>query len=157
IAPNDAEPVEFSDPTLLVPNAKAIAAAPGHAETLVQEAAEDARMADEAKSAAATAARAAAPLAASLRKLEWRETRADAERAFAEKALAAAHGNHAKAESLKQKAAAKAADLGTQLNAAKADAKAKLDAATAGDAAAAAREATRLTGSVHKLELLKAR
>src|SRR5262245_20381056 len=76
IAPNDAEPVEFSDPTLLVPNAKAIAAAPGHAETLVQAAAEAAKMADEAKNAAATAARAAAPLAASLRKLEWLKTRA---------------------------------------------------------------------------------
>ena len=29
IAPNDAEPVEFSDPALFVPNAEAIAAAPG--------------------------------------------------------------------------------------------------------------------------------
>src|SRR6516165_7622726 len=64
IAPNDAEPVEFSDPTLLVPNAKVIAAAPGHADTLVHEAAEAAKIADEAKSAATAAARAAAPLTA---------------------------------------------------------------------------------------------
>src|SRR6202021_2053611 len=31
IAPNEAEPVEFSDPALFVPNAEAIAAAPAHA------------------------------------------------------------------------------------------------------------------------------
>ena len=49
IAPNDAEPVEFSDPALLVPNAAAIAAAPAHAETLAHEAAEAAKMADEAR------------------------------------------------------------------------------------------------------------
>src|SRR5262249_53519459 len=151
IAPNGAEPVEFSDPALLVPNAKAIAAAPGHADSLAQEADEATRIADEAKSAAATAARAAAPVMASLRKLEWLKTRADAERAFAEKAIAAAEANHAKAESLKQKAAAKAADLGTQLDVAKADAKAKLGAA-AEEAATAAREATRPTAPAHKLE-----
>ena len=59
IAPNDAEPVEFSDPALFVPNAKALAAAPARAETLAREAADAAKMADEAKSAAAIAARAA--------------------------------------------------------------------------------------------------
>ena len=53
IAPNDAEPVEFSDPGLLAPNAKAIAAAPARAETLAREASEAANTADEAKSAAA--------------------------------------------------------------------------------------------------------
>jgi lipoprotein-anchoring transpeptidase ErfK/SrfK len=53
IAPNEAEPVEFSDPALFVPNAEAVAAAPAHAETLAHEAAEAAKMADEAKSAAA--------------------------------------------------------------------------------------------------------
>ena len=31
IAPNDAEPVEFSDPVLFAPNAEAIAAAPARA------------------------------------------------------------------------------------------------------------------------------
>jgi len=157
IAPNDAEPVEFSDPALLVPNAAAIAAAPEHAETLAREAAEAAKTADEAKSAAAAAARAAAPLTASLRKLEWLKTRTDAELAFAEKVLAAAQANQARAEDLKQKAAAKAADLGTQLDAAKADGKAKLDAAPAVNAAAAARAAPRLMAPVQKLEWLKTR
>ena len=145
IAPNDAEPVEFSDPALFVPNAEAIAAAPARAETLAREAAEAAKMADEAKSAAVVAARAAAPVTASLRKLEWFKTRADAELAFAEKVLAAAKTDQAKAraEDLQQKAAAKAAELGTQFDAAKADAKSKLDAAAAAQNAAKAAEAKR--------------
>ena len=157
IAPNEAEPVEFSDPALFVPNAEAIAAAPAHAETLAHEAAEAAKMADEAKSAAAVAARAAAPLTASLRKLEWLKTRTGAELTFAEKVLAAARANQAKAEDLKQKAAAKAADLRTQLDAANADVKSKLDAASAEDAAAAAHAAAPLTASARKLEWLKTR
>ena len=90
ISPNDAAPVEFSHPALFVPNAEAIAAAPARAETLAREAAEAAKTADEAKKAAATAARETASLTASLRKLEWLKTRADAELAFADKALAAA-------------------------------------------------------------------
>jgi len=140
IAPNDAAPVEFSDPALFVPNAEAVAAAPARAETLAREAAEAAKTADEAKKAAATAARETASLTASLRKLEWLKTRADAELAFADRALASAKTDQAKAraEDLKQKAAAKAADLGTQLDAAKADAKSKLDAAAAKAAAKAA-------------------
>jgi L,D-transpeptidase catalytic domain len=157
IAPNDAEPVEFSGPALLVPNAAAIAAAPEHAETLAREAVEAAKMADEAKSAAVAAARAAAPLTAALRKLEWLKTRADAELAFAQKVLAAAQANQAKAEALKQKAAAKAAELATQLGAAKADAKSQLGAASAEDTAVAARAAAPLTASAHKLEGLKTR
>src|SRR5436190_898788 len=40
ISPDDAAPVEFSHPALFVPNAKAVAAAPGHAETLARKAAE---------------------------------------------------------------------------------------------------------------------
>ncbi len=154
IAPNDAEPVEFSGPALFVPNAAAIAAAPAHAETLAHEAAEAAKMADEAKTAAA---RAAAPLTASLRKLEWLKTRTDAELGFAEKVLAAAQANQAKAEDLKQKAAAKAADLATQLVADKADVKSKPDAASVEDAAAAARAAARLPASARKPEWLKTR
>ena len=142
ISPNDAAPVEFSHPALFVPNAKAVAAAPGHAETLAREAAEAAKKDDEAKKAAATAAREAASLTASLRKLEWLKPRADAELAFADKALAAAKTDQAKAraEELKQKAAAKAADAGTQLHRAKADAKSKLDAAGAAKDAAKAAE-----------------
>jgi lipoprotein-anchoring transpeptidase ErfK/SrfK len=142
ISPDDAAPVEFSHPALFVPNAKAVAAAPGHAETLAREAAEAAKKADEAKKAAATAAREATSLTASLRKLELLKPRADAELAFADKALAAAKTDQAKAraEQLKQKAAAKAADAGTQLHRVKADAKSKLDAAGAAKDAAKAAE-----------------
>jgi hypothetical protein len=141
IAPDDAEPVEFSHPALFVPNREAIAAAPARAETLVREAAEAAKTADEAKKAAASATRETAPLTTSLRKLEWLKTRADAELAYTDKALAAARTDQAKAraEDFKQKAAAKAAELGTQFDTAKADAKSKLDAAAAAkDAAKAA-------------------
>ena len=133
ISPNDAEPVEFSHPALFMPKAEAIAAAPAKAETLAREAAEAATTADEAKKAAAKAPRETALLTASLRKLQGLKTRADAELATADKLLAAARTDEAKAraEDLKQKAAAKTADLGTQLDAAKADAKSKLDAAAA--------------------------
>ena len=54
ISPNDAAPVEFSHPALLVPKAEAIAAASARAETLAREAAEAARAAEEAKRTAAT-------------------------------------------------------------------------------------------------------
>src|ERR1700726_3884160 len=141
ISPDNAEPVEFSHPALLVPNREAIAAAPARAEALAREAAEAAGTAVEAKKATATAARETASLTASLRKLEWLKTRADAELAYAGKALAAAKTDQAKvrAEDLKQKAAPKAAEAGTQLDTARADAKSKLDAAAAAkDAAKAA-------------------
>jgi hypothetical protein len=141
ISPNDAEPVEFTHPTLFVPNREAIAAAPARAEALAREAVEAAKVADEAKKAAAKAPRETASLTSSLRKLEGLKARADAELATADKTLAAARTEEAKAraEQLKQKAAAKAADLGTQLDTAKADAKPKLDAAAAAkDAAKAA-------------------
>src|SRR6202040_3554046 len=140
ISPNDAAPVEFSHPALFVSNAQALAAAPAKAEALAREAAEAATTADEAKKAAATAARETASLTASLRKLQWLKTRADAELAFADRALAAAKTDQAKAraEDLKQKAAAKAAEVGTQLDTARADAKSKPDAAAAKDAAKAA-------------------
>jgi len=133
ISPNDAEPVEFSHKAQFVPNREAIAAAPAKAEALAREAAEAAKTADEAKKAAASATRETASLTSSLRKLEWLKTRADAELAYADKALAAAKTDEAKAraEDLKQKAAAKSADLGTQLGTAKADAKSKLDTAAA--------------------------
>src|SRR6266516_3455850 len=142
ISPNDAAPVEFSHPALFVPNAEAAAAAPARAEPLAREAAEGAKTADEAKKAAATAAREAASLTASLRKLEWLKPRADAELAFADKALATAKTDQAKAraEELKQKAAANAAEAGTQLDRAKAEAKSKLDAAAAAKDAAKAAE-----------------
>jgi lipoprotein-anchoring transpeptidase ErfK/SrfK len=141
ISPDNAEPVEFSHPALFVPKAEAIAAAPAKAEALPREAAEAAKAADEAKKAAASAARETAVLTASLRKLEGLKKRADAELAYADKALAAARTDEAKAraEDRKEKAAAKAADLGTQLDTANADAKSKLEAAAAAkDAAKAA-------------------
>ena len=133
ISPVDTEPVEFSHPALFVPNREAIAAAPAKAEALPREAAEAAKTADEAKKAAATAARETASLTVALRRLQGLKARADAELAYADRALAAAKTDQAKAraEDLKQKAAAKAADLGTQFDTAKADAKSKLDAATA--------------------------
>jgi len=140
ISPNDAAPVEFSHAALLVPNAAALAAAPARAETLVREAVEAARAADEAKKAAATAVRESASLNASLRKLEQLKARADAELALADKRLAAAKTDDAKAkaEEAKQKATAMAAEAGTQLETAKADAKSKPDAAAVKEAVKAA-------------------
>src|SRR6184192_996330 len=128
ISPNDAAPVEFSHPALFVPNAEAVAAAPARAEMLAREAEEAAKTAYEAKKAAATAARATASLTASVRKLEWLKRSADAGLAFSDKMLAAAKTDQAKAqaEEQKQKAADKAAEAGTQLETAKADAKSKL-------------------------------
>jgi hypothetical protein len=140
ISPNDAAPVEFSHPALFVPNREAIAAAPAKAETLAREAAEAAKTADEARKAAASAVRETTSLTALLRKLEWQKTRADAELAFADRMLAAAKTDQAKAraEDLKQKATTKTAELGTQLDTARADANSKPDAAAAKDAARAA-------------------
>jgi hypothetical protein len=140
ISPNDAAPADFSHPALFVPNAKAIAAAPARAEALAREAAEAIKAAEEAKKAAATAVREAASLKASLRKLEQLKTRGAAELARADKAAAAAKTEQtkARAEEQKQKAAAKVAELGTQLDTAKAGATSKPDAAAAKDAAKAA-------------------
>jgi hypothetical protein len=142
VSPDDATPVEFSHPTLFVPKAKALAAAAVRAEPLAREEVDAAKTADEAKKAAATAVRETTSLTASLRKLEWLKTRADAELAFTDKALAAAKTDHAKAraEDLKQKAAGKAAEAGTQLDRAKAESKSKLDAAAAAKDAAKAAE-----------------
>jgi L,D-transpeptidase catalytic domain len=145
IAPNDAEPVEFVHPALLVPSPEAIAAAPPRIETLAREAAEAAKAADAAEGAAAAAKRETASLGALLRKLEGLKSRADAEFASAEKALAAAKTDQAtaRAEDLKAKAAAKAEELGTRLDLARADSKAKLDAAAAAQDAANASAARR--------------
>jgi hypothetical protein len=144
ISPNDAAPLEFSHPALLMPNAEAVRAAPSRAATLAREAAEAAKAADETKKAAATAARETASLAASLRKLELFKRRADDELASADRALAAAKTDQAKA-----------AELSTQLDTAKADA--KLDAAAAAKDAAKAAEtkkaATAKAASEAKLAL----
>ena len=149
IAPNDAAPVEFSHPALFMPNAAAIAAAPARAETLAREAAEAVRAANEAKKAVATTARQTASLTASLRKLESLKRSADAALASADKALASAKTDEAKAraEDRKQKAAAKAAELGTQLDAARADATSKRDAAAAAKDAAKAAETKKVASA----------
>ncbi len=167
ISPDDAEPVDFSHPSLFQPNQDALAAAPAKAEALVREATEAAKLADEAKKAAVKAPREMAALNSMLRKIESHKKSAEAELASAGKALAAADQAKAKAEDLKPKAAAKAADLATQLDAAKADAKPKLDALAATRdaagkdregkkiAATASREMALLSASLQKLEKLK--
>ncbi|MBR0714992.1 L,D-transpeptidase [Bradyrhizobium liaoningense] len=146
ISPDDAAPLDISHPALFAPKAEAIAAAPARAETLLREAADAAKAADEAKKLAATSTRETATLTASLRKLEQQKARTAADLAFAEKSLATAKTDQAKAkaEELKQKVAPKAAEAATQFDTAKADAKTKLDAAAAakdGAKAAATRKA----------------
>ncbi|TMJ03035.1 MAG: L,D-transpeptidase [Alphaproteobacteria bacterium] len=142
ISPNDAEPVAFAHPALLVPNAEALAAAPARAEPLAREAAEAARVAEEAKKAAVTTARETASLGVALRKLEQLKARADADFALADRRLAAAKADdaRAKAEEQKQKAAARAAEAAAQLATAKADATAKREAAAAAKDAVKAAE-----------------
>jgi hypothetical protein len=139
IAPNDAAPVDFFHPALLMPKVEAVAAAPARAETLAQEATEAVKAAAEAKKAVTSTAREAASLAVSLRKLESLKRGVDAELAAADKALAAAKTEQAKvrAEDRKEKATTKAAKGGTQLDTAKTDAKSKRE------AAAAAKDATK--------------
>jgi len=140
VSPYDAAPVDFSHPTLslFVPNTETIAAAPAKAETLAREAAEAVKAADEAKKTAAITARESAPLTASLRKLERLKARADAELTSADKAVATARTDQAraKAEDRKHKAAAKAAEIENRFDTAKADASSKLDAAVAAKEAA---------------------
>jgi hypothetical protein len=149
IAPNDAAPVEFSHPALLVPKAEALAPAAARADALTREAAEVAATADEAKKAAANAAREAASIATSLRKLEQLKARADADLARAEKALAAAKTDQTRtrAEEAKQKAAAAAAELATQLETAKTDAKSKPDTAAAAKEAAKAADTKKVAAA----------
>lgn len=138
IAPNDAEPVAFSHPALLVPSPEAIAAAPAKAEALAREAAEAGKIANEAKKNAAKAPREIAALTSKLRKLEGLTNRAEAERANAAKALASATNDEAKsrAEDRKQKTEARIADARAQFEAAQSEAKPKLDAAKAAKEAA---------------------
>ena len=129
ISPNDATPVEFSHAALLVPNAEAVAAAPQRAETLAREAAEAAKAADETKKSAKAAERDAASAKVAVRKAERQKSSADADLASAEKAVAFAKSDAAKAQDQRLKAAAKATDAATKLDTAKADADPKIDAA----------------------------
>jgi len=150
ISPTDSEPVAFSDPALFVPKQDAIDAAPGLAAAAARDADDAAKAAAAAKAAVAPAKRAAAAAPAAVRNLTSLKARADAELAHAEKVLAAADANpkmtdqaKAAAQDAQQKAAAKAQALGEQLDAAKADLKAKQDAAAAAVAAAKAAETKR--------------
>ncbi|GLH81824.1 L,D-transpeptidase [Bradyrhizobium sp. SSBR45G] len=149
IAPGDAAPVEFSHPALFNPSAEALAAAPSRAATLGREAEDAAKTADEAKAAAVAAERDAKSLKAALRKLEQAKVRADAELKFADRKLAAAKTDQAKAqaEDAKQKAAAKAADAAAQLDAARSDTSARLTAATTTKEAAKAAAARKTDAS----------
>ncbi|WBL80201.1 L,D-transpeptidase [Bradyrhizobium xenonodulans] len=151
ISPNDAAPIDFSHPSLFVPKREAIATAPGRIDKLSGEAEEAILAADEAKKAAAVAAKEAASLPTSLRKLEQQKAKADAELAFADKKLASAKTDQARAqaEDVKQKAAGKAADAATQLDAARAAAQPKRD------AVAATKEAAKLAAT-KKADAVKA-
>jgi L,D-transpeptidase catalytic domain len=122
IAPNDAEPMEFSHPSLFVPSPQALAAARARAEQLAREAEDAAKMTKQAKNAATKRQ------AESLRKQEQLVARANAELKAAERRLATAKTDQAKAraEDQQQKAAARAAELRARLETAKATREAKL-------------------------------
>lgn len=153
VSPMDAAPVDISHPALLVPKPEVIAAAPARAEAATREAAEAAKAAADAKKLAASTAREAKPLPAALRKLESAKTRADAQLASADKVLAAATDQtKARAEEAQQKAAAKAAELATQLETTKADTTAKLDAAAAAKEASKAAEAKKAATATAALD-----
>lgn len=140
VSPFDTTPVAISHPSLLVPDPKAIAAAPARADDAERAGAEAAQLANETKKSAAVAAREATASKGALRKLEGLKSKADAELSSAEKALAAAKTDEARAraEERKQKAAAKVTAVATQLEVAKSDAKLK------GEASDAAKEAAKL-------------
>src|SRR5262249_11240290 len=106
ISPLDSEPVDVAHPTLFQPHAQAIATAPAKAETTARAAEEAARAIEPLKKAAAAATRDAAPVTANLKKLEQAKARADAELKAADRAVAAAKTDQAKAkaEDLMQKA-----------------------------------------------------
>ncbi len=161
ISPTDSEPVTFSDPALLQPKQDAIDAIPARAAALSHDADEATQAAAAAKAAVMPAKRAAAMAPLTVRRLSDLKRRADAALAVAEKKLAGvtaiqsnpnyvitdqarADAAKAAAEDARQKAAAAAAALGAQLDAAKTDAKAKQDAAAAAVAAAKDAEAKRV-------------
>jgi lipoprotein-anchoring transpeptidase ErfK/SrfK len=123
ISPNDAEPVEFSHPSLFVPNPQALAAARARAETLAREADEAAKLAKQPRKKAGTKGETEA-----LRKLEQLSTKAQAELKAADRRLATAKTDQAKAkaEEQQQKATARAAEVRARLDAAKAERDARL-------------------------------
>ena len=146
ISPNDAEPVEFSHPALFVPNPEALAAAPARAEALAREADEATKLAQQTKNAAAAAAKAGGA-ARRRRCASWNgsrpaptpSSRPPRRRSPPPRRTRPGRGPRTR----KQKAAAKVAELQTQLDTAKANAKSKLDAAAAAQDAAKAAETKR--------------
>jgi hypothetical protein len=140
------------------PRLEAAAATAAAAKTAAA-AAKDAPTDDEAKKAAAAAAQAAAAAAreaalatASLQKSEMLKKSADAELALADKMLAAADQARTRAEDVKRKAAAKAADLSKQFDTAKANVKRNQDAAVAAKEAAKAAETKNAAAAKAALE-----
>ena len=150
IAPDDAEPVAFSDPALFQPKQDAIDAIPARVQALAHDADDAAKAAAAAKAAVAPAKRAAAAAPMAVRNLTSLKARADAELARADKALAAASADpkmtdekKAAVRDAEQKAAAKAEALRGQLDGAKADLKTRRDAVATAEAAAKAADAKR--------------
>jgi L,D-transpeptidase-like protein len=146
-----AEPVAFSDPALFQPKQDVIDAAPALAATAAREADDAAKAAVAAKAALVAAKKDAAAAPGMVRNLKSLKARADAEAAHAEKVLAAVNANpkatdqaKAAAQDAQQKTAARADDLGKQLDAATAALKTRQDAIAAADAAAKAAEAKRV-------------
>lgn len=131
VSPTDATPVPITHAVLLAPEPAAIAAVPARVAAHEREAADAAKLADEAKKSAAAAARDVTSSTAELRKVEDLKSKADEEFATATKALAAAKTDEARtrAEERILAAASKAVAVGSRLEAARADAKSKIDAA----------------------------
>lgn len=150
VSPKDTAPVAFSHSALLVPNTKALAAAPARAETLKHEAEEATKAAKETKKAAKKSARAAKTAKWKLRKAKRAKKRADSQLAYAVKALGKAKSekSKARAEEKKAKAAARAEEAAVQLDTVMADTTSKIDAAAS--AANAAKEAARKKAEAKK-------
>ena len=146
ISPSDVEPVEFSSSSLFMPNRETIAAMPAKAVALAREADEATKAAAIAKTALGSAKRGAAAALATVRKLEYFKKHADGELADAEKVLAAARTDAAKAaaENVKRKATAKIEERSTQLDAAMADERTTQNAVAAAEAIAKTTEAKRI-------------
>src|SRR5262249_47687405 len=98
ISPFDVEPVDFSHPSLFMPSAEAVAAAPARAEALAREAAEAVTAIATAKTAVAAAKREAAAAPAAVKKLDALKSAAEADVARAAKTIAAAETDDARAE-----------------------------------------------------------
>jgi hypothetical protein len=145
VAPSDVAPVEIAHQALFrpKPGAGAVAAA------RVAEAEEAANEADRARLAAVMANRETARATMLVRTKENLKLRAEAELTTAERALASAGSAEAtaQAEDVKGKAAAKVADLGAQLAAAKAELQPKLDVVASAREAAVAAEAARVAAA----------